>query len=56
MAKDYFSDEDWEKAMKNFVKEGGKIQQIPYGVASEDATTNFWGAPKKKKKDNDDSV
>lgn len=53
MAKDYFTKEDWDKALEKFYKEGGKVQQIDYGVQSEEATTNFWGAPKKKKKDND---
>lgn len=55
MAKDYFTEEDWDKAMEQFFKEGGKVQQIPYGVASEEATTNFWGKPKKKTKDDDSS-
>ena len=55
MAKDYFTKEDWDKALEKFYKEGGKVQQIDYGVQSEEATTNFWGAPKKKKKNDDSS-
>ena len=39
---------DYEQAMAEFLANGGQIQQIARGVQSETATTNFWGAPKKK--------
>lgn len=39
---------DHEAAMAEFLANGGQIQQIARGVQSETATTNFWGAPKKK--------
>lgn len=41
---------EYEIAMEEFLANGGEIQQIARGVQSETATTNFWGAPKKKKK------
>lgn len=41
--------EEYEQAMKEFLANGGEIKQIARGVQSETATTNFWGAPKKKK-------
>lgn len=43
--------EEYEQAMQEFLTNGGEIQQIARGVQSETATTNFWGAPKKKKKE-----
>lgn len=43
--------EEYEQAMQEFLANGGEIQQIARGVQSETATTNFWGAPKKKKKE-----
>ena len=39
---------EYEQAMQEFLANGGVIQQIARGVQSETATTNFWGAPKKK--------
>jgi hypothetical protein len=39
---------DYEQVMAEFLANGGQIQQIARGVQSETATTNFWGAPKKK--------
>ena len=42
------NDYDYEQAMAEFLANGGQIQQIARGVQSETATTNFWGAPKKK--------
>ena len=39
---------EYEQAMQEFLANGGQIQQIARGVQSETATTNFWGAPKKK--------
>ena len=39
---------DYEQAIQEFLANGGQIQQIARGVQSETATTNFWGAPKKK--------
>lgn len=45
-----YTKEQYEQAMAEFLANGGEIQQIARGVVSETATTNFWGAPKKKKK------
>jgi hypothetical protein len=42
---------DQEAAIAEFLAKGGVIQQIPRGVGSEQATTNFWGTPKKKSKE-----
>ena len=42
------NDHEYEQAMAEFLANGGQIQQIARGVQSETATTNFWGAPKKK--------
>jgi hypothetical protein len=39
---------DYEQAMAEFLANGGEVKQIARGVQSETATTNFWGAPKKK--------
>lgn len=39
---------EYEQAMQEFLANGGVIKQIARGVQSETATTNFWGAPKKK--------
>jgi hypothetical protein len=39
---------EFDIAMDEFLANGGEIQQIARGVQSETATTNFWGAPKKK--------
>ena len=39
---------EYDQAMQEFLANGGQIQQIARGVQSETATTNFWGAPKKK--------
>jgi hypothetical protein len=44
---------EFDKAMEEFLANGGEVQQIARGVQSETATTNFWGAPKKKAKVND---
>ena len=44
------TNEEYEQAMKEFLATGGQVQQIARGVQSETATTNFWGAPKKKAK------
>lgn len=46
-----YTKEEYEQAMAEFLAKGGEIQQIGRGVVSETATTNFWGAPKKKKKE-----
>jgi hypothetical protein len=43
--------EEYEQAMQEFLANGGEIKQIARGVQSETATTNFWGAPKKKAKE-----
>lgn len=45
------SNEEFEKAMREFLANGGEIKQIARGVQSTTATTNFWGAPKKKPKE-----
>lgn len=55
------TEQEYQQAMQDFLANGGKVQQIAQGVQSETATTNFWGAPKKKKKEdavleNDDTV
>lgn len=46
-----YTKEEYEQALAEFLANGGEIQQIARGVVSETATTNFWGAPKKKKKE-----
>jgi hypothetical protein len=43
--------EEYQQAMQEFLTNGGEIKQIARGVQSETATTNFWGAPKKKAKE-----
>lgn len=45
------TEQEFQQAMAEFLANGGEIQQIARGVQSETATTNFWGAPKKKKKE-----
>lgn len=45
------TDDEYNQAMKEFLANGGQIQQIARGVQSETATTNFWGTPKKKPKE-----
>jgi hypothetical protein len=42
------SKSEFDIALEEFLANGGQIQQIARGVQSETATTNFWGAPKKK--------
>ena len=44
------NEQEFQQAMTEFLANGGEIKQIARGVVSETATTNFWGAPKKKKK------
>lgn len=44
------TNEEYEQAIQEFLAKGGEIKQIARGVQSETSTTNFWGAPKKKKK------
>jgi hypothetical protein len=39
---------EFDIAMEEFLANGGEVKQIARGVQSETATTNFWGAPKKK--------
>jgi len=46
-----YTKEEFDQAMAEFLANGGKVQEIARGVQSETATTNFWGAPKKKKKE-----
>jgi hypothetical protein len=43
--------EEYDLALQEFLASGGEIKQIARGVQSETATTNFWGAPKKKPKE-----
>jgi hypothetical protein len=45
------TNEEYIQAMQEFLANGGEIKQIAKGVQSETATTNFWGAPKKKAKE-----
>lgn len=45
-----YSNNEFEQAMQEFLANGGVVQQIAKGVQSTTATTNFWGAPKKKPK------
>lgn len=45
------TDQEFQQAMAEFLANGGEIKQIARGVQSETSTTNFWGAPKKKKKE-----
>ena len=46
-----YTKEEFDQAMAEFLANGGEIQQIARGVQSETSTTNIWGAPKKKKKE-----
>lgn len=45
---------EYQEAMQEFLTKGGEIKQIARGVQSETATTNFWGAPKKKAKETEE--
>ena len=43
--------EDYERAIAEFLANGGEIQQIPTGKSSPDAGASAWGRPHSKPKD-----
>jgi len=43
--------EDYEKAIAEFLANGGEIQQIPIGKSSPDVGQSAWGRPQAKPKD-----
>ena len=43
--------EEYEKAVAEFLANGGEIQQIPTGKSSPDAGASAWGRPQAKPKD-----
>jgi hypothetical protein len=43
--------EDYEKAIAEFLANGGEIQQIPTGKSSPDAGASAWGRPQAKPKE-----
>lgn len=43
--------EEYEKAIAEFLANGGEIQQIPVGKSSPTAGTSAWGRPQAKPKD-----
>lgn len=43
--------EEYEKAVAEFLANGGEIQQIPLGKSSPDAGASAWGRPQAKPKD-----
>lgn len=43
--------EDYEKAIAEFLANGGEIQQIPTGKSSPDAGASAWGKPQAKPKE-----
>ena len=43
--------EAYEKAISEFLANGGEIQQIPIGKSSPDAGQSAWGRPQAKPKD-----
>lgn len=43
--------EDYEKAIAEFLANGGEIQQIPLGKSSPDVGQSAWGRPQAKPKD-----
>lgn len=42
---------DFDKAIAEFIANGGEIQQIPIGKSSPDAGNSAWGRPQAKPKD-----
>jgi hypothetical protein len=42
---------EYEKAIAEFLANGGEIQQIPTGKSSPDAGASAWGRPQAKPKD-----
>jgi hypothetical protein len=43
--------DDFDKAIAEFLANGGEIQQIPTGKSSPDAGASAWGRPQAKPKD-----
>jgi hypothetical protein len=43
--------DDFDKAIAEFLANGGEIQQIPVGKSSPDAGNSAWGRPQAKPKD-----
>jgi hypothetical protein len=43
--------EDYEKAIAEFLANGGEIQKIPLGKSSPDVGQSAWGRPQAKPKD-----
>jgi hypothetical protein len=43
--------EEYEKAVAEFLANGGQIQQIPTGKSSPDAGASAWGRPQTKPKE-----
>jgi hypothetical protein len=43
--------EEYEKAIAEFLANGGEIQQIPLGKSSPDVGQSAWGRPQAKPKD-----
>jgi hypothetical protein len=43
--------EEYEKAIAEFLANGGEIQQIPTGKSSPDAGASAWGRPQAKPKE-----
>lgn len=43
--------EDYERAIAEFLANGGEIQQIPTGKSSPDAGASAWGRPQAKPKE-----
>lgn len=41
----------YEQAIKDFLANGGEIQQIPAGKSSPEAGASAWGKPQSKPKD-----
>lgn len=42
---------EYERAIAEFLANGGEIQQIPLGKSSPDAGASAWGRPQAKPKD-----
>ena len=42
---------EYERAIAEFLANGGEIQQIPVGKSSPDAGASAWGRPQAKPKD-----
>lgn len=47
------TNEDYEKAIAEFLAKGGEIQQIPIGKSSPDVGNSAWGNNKAKAKPKD---